>query len=62
MVQKPYLAYAIGTFAIIGAYKVAKGSLGMLSYMNRHMIRGRPDLSKYNKGDSWAVVTAGKNS
>ena len=61
MVQEPAAAYAIGALALLGAYKVAKGAMVMLGGVKRHMLRGHPDFSKYNKGDSWAVVTGGSD-
>ena len=61
MVQEPAAAYAISALALLGAYKVAKGAMIFAGGIKRHFLRGHPDFKKYNKGDSWAVVTGGSD-
>lgn len=61
MVQEPALAYTVGVLAVLGAYKVSSAAMYFLGGVKRHFLRSRPDFSKYNKGDSWAVVTGGSD-
>lgn len=62
MNKDTYLLAAIGVFATIGAMKVASTTLSMLGSFKRHYLRGTYDIYKrYNKGDSWVVVTGGSD-
>jgi len=48
--------------ALIGAIIVLKAMIAMVFTCRRHFCPCRPNLSKrYNKGDSWALVTGGSD-
>lgn len=56
------LIAALGTLAAIGAIKVARTTLSLFGSFKRHYLRGTYDIYKrYNKGDSWVVVTGGSD-
>ena len=62
MAPNPIPAYIYGALAMIGAYKQCRATLYMFGGINRHILRNTsPNLAKYNKGDSWAVVTGGSD-
>ena len=62
MLQDPYTATAIGVCGIIGAYSVAKATLGVMGSFKRDFLRGTYNMyDRYGKKGSWVVVTGGSD-
>jgi len=61
MVKEPAFAYAFSAFAVLGAFKVFGAARTFLGGVNRHFLRSQPNFGKYNKGDSWCLVTGGSD-
>lgn len=64
MRDEPYFAAAFGTCALLGAYKIASSTLGLMGTFSRHVLRSPYNHhQRYSKpgADSWAVVTGGSD-
>jgi hypothetical protein len=61
-IKNPWGAFAFGTLALLGAFKVATFSISMLRFLKANYLRSQYNLlERYGKTDSWALVTGGSD-